>query len=569
MHAATGGDEKPSLGRSVTGSTMRSGLLLLFPFAAPLPQDFEWAPNYQPEANLHMARLRRDLLESPGFDKRVPPTSNRSAAGTHFSGSGTDVRMQLRFFKVQSVAATDGAMRLKVWLRLRWADTRLSWNESEYGGISTAYFQGDHIPGAEDNEIWIPDIQPYNAIQGLLHTLEASQLRVNSDGSIFYSRPGVLDVMCKFSGLVAFPFDSLQCPIEFGGWTFSGGQQGIQLLDGGYEFSNQEATSGTSYQEYEIDAVNASLTLFEYDCCPSEPWPIVVYRITLRRASGFYMVVSIIPGILLTCLSFVVFWTPTESADPLGYGISVVIVNVLSNLVLIDILPFCGEMIWIDLFAQTNTFFCVLSLFQSAICISLEGNESDHFMPLWFSYLVALVYSRCCCCANSAMRTLHVSAGRAHAAEAKDHAAEAKEHAAEAEDNSRKEMLLASVSLITESVAGVLYRQLKGGDAAMRRRQRSAVATATEDEKVKRLVFFEKLFFLLDEDASMLIDRNECPKPRSPREPLAPAARERPRCAPGAPLPSSAPAPPRSRAHRRPATASCLRTHAGLRHVDR
>lgn len=130
-------------------------------------------------------------------------------------------------------------------------------------------------------------------------------------------------------------------------------------------------------------------------------------------------------------------------------------------------------------------------------------------------------------------------------------------------------MLLASVSLITESVAGVLYRQLKGGDAAMRRRQRSAVATATEDEKVKRLVFFEKLFFLLDEDASMLIDRNECPKPRSPREPLAPAARERPRCAPGAPLPSSAPAPPRSRAHRRPATASCLRTHAGLRHVDR
>jgi len=429
---------------------MRLGLLLLFPFVASQPQDFEWAPNYQPTANLHMARLRHDLLDDPTFDKRVPPTSNRSATGTRFSGSGTDVGIQLRFFKVQSVAATDGAMRLKVWYRLRWVDTRLSWNESEYGGISTAYFQGDHIQGAEDNEIWIPDIQPYNSIQGILFTLEAAQARVSSDGEVFYSRPGVIDVMCKFSGLVAFPFDTLKCPIEFGGWTLSGGQQGIRLLDGGFQFSNQEATSGTSYQEYEIQSVNASINLYEYDCCPSEPWPVVIYRVSLRRASGFYMVVSIIPGILLTCLSFVVFWTPTESADPLSYGISVVIVNVLSNLVLINILPFCGEMIWIDLFAQINTFFCVLSLFQSAVCITLENNDSDTFMPLWFSYLIGLIYARCCCYAARTMRTLRLDAlgvGKGSST-------------ADDDDDKQGEKLLSSAKMITESVAGVIYRQL-------------------------------------------------------------------------------------------------------------
>ena len=42
-------------------------------------------------------------------------------------------------------------------------------------------------------------------------------------------------------------------------------------------------------------------------------------------------------------LSFAVFWADTAAADALGYGISVIIVNLLSNLVLIGLLPICGE----------------------------------------------------------------------------------------------------------------------------------------------------------------------------------------------------------------------------------
>ena len=45
---------------------------------------------------------------------------------------------------------------------------------------------------------------------------------VSSSGEVFLSRPGTLEVMCKFSGLVAFPFDKLICNVEFGGWGWSG-----------------------------------------------------------------------------------------------------------------------------------------------------------------------------------------------------------------------------------------------------------------------------------------------------------------------------------------------------------
>ena len=78
--------------------------------------------------------------------------------GTEYSASGTDVKMQIRFFKVMSVTASEGLMRLKVWMRLVWTDARLSWDPAEYGNVTTIYFQGMGYAGAEDNEIWI--VQP-------------------------------------------------------------------------------------------------------------------------------------------------------------------------------------------------------------------------------------------------------------------------------------------------------------------------------------------------------------------------------------------------------------------------
>ena len=46
-------------------------------------------------------------------------------------------------------------MRLKIWFRLWWKDTRLAWNASEHGGVSTVYYQADQIAGGEENEILV------------------------------------------------------------------------------------------------------------------------------------------------------------------------------------------------------------------------------------------------------------------------------------------------------------------------------------------------------------------------------------------------------------------------------
>jgi len=261
-----------------------------------------------------------------------------------------------------------------------------------------------------------------------------------------------------------------------------------------------ELTSQPSYQEYKIKAVAVDLIVYEYACCPNEPWPIAKYVVTLKRTTGFYYTMIIGPGIIVTLLSFAVFWTDTNSADALGYGITVIVVNLLGNLVLVNMLPMCGELLWIDIFSALNTGFCCIALFQSAFNIMLENKTDDHLLPLWMVVPVAWL-----------QKQLPTAEGGVHKAilnSGPDSAVPVD-----------YESLLNSASTLTESVAGILYRQqmrttgrTPNGllDEHARKARLAARSATTPEERARKMIGFESLFFTLDADSSLFIDNNEC-----------------------------------------------------------
>ena len=224
-------------------TTARIALLLLFSTTPATA----FSPDYETSYTSQTTNLRAHLLAN--YDKVVPPRSTRLV---NYSNAGTDVRVEVRFFKVESIASAEGRMKLKVWLRMYWDDMRLAWDPADWGGVTKTYFQGMGLTAPEDSEIWLPDVQPYNSMVGIANTLDPSIAVVQNTGEVFWSRPGVLDVLCRFSGLVAFPFDKLRCSIEMGGWMVGAGHQGVQFHRNGSEFSEQETTSGSSYQEHSI-----------------------------------------------------------------------------------------------------------------------------------------------------------------------------------------------------------------------------------------------------------------------------------------------------------------------------
>ena len=142
--------------------------------------------------------LQQTLLAN--YNTNVPPkTTERTPGNVAVSEAGTDVKLQMRVFKVSSIEAANGRMSLKVWLRHSWVDKRLAWNESEHGGISMIA-----LSTSDPQQIWVPDLQPYNSLTSIGDTLSKDTASVYSDGSIFWSRAGLIELMCKFSGLVAF-----------------------------------------------------------------------------------------------------------------------------------------------------------------------------------------------------------------------------------------------------------------------------------------------------------------------------------------------------------------------------
>ncbi|CAE7411474.1 acr-7 [Symbiodinium natans] len=278
--------------------------LFLLPLARAAPQQSGFGVTYTDDAT----RLRADLLRQ--YDSVVPPRSQRTV---NYSKSGTDVAMEIRLFKVQGVDASLGQMRLKVWVRMSWHDMRLSWDPAAYGNVTTVHFRTQHPTNAENTEIWLPDIQLYNANIGNEFSLETGLASATSDGLVFWSRPGLIDTLCKFSGLVAFPFDVLSCSMEWGGWSYSGGFQGIALSGKGYSTATTEQTAGSSYQEYSIVGMEVGSNTVFYDAYPNEPWTVVKYTVKLGRASFYYSLLILLPTVLITYLSFGVFFMSHEA----------------------------------------------------------------------------------------------------------------------------------------------------------------------------------------------------------------------------------------------------------------
>mmetsp|Transcript_16775 Transcript_16775/g.49715 ORF Transcript_16775/g.49715 Transcript_16775/m.49715 type:complete len:361 (-) Transcript_16775:189-1271(-) len=333
--------------------------------------------------------LRHDLLD--GYDPLVPPTA------------GADVLVNLRVFKVVGVSASSSHMLLKVWFRQSWTDPRLVWSPGDYDNVTSAYFRAaSRYDGASNNrgvnEIWLPDIRPYNLGEGFEDTLQPSDVLVNHTGGAFWSRPGVMDVLCKFDGLARFPFDhKLTCPIDVGGWMLDGQRQRVGLLDGGYEgdfveddvdssATLVEASAGSSFTEWDLLSLSAVVRNLTYVCCGDDPWPVVLYEVTIRRnASFFYFYVLIFPPTTLAILAISVFFVSPAVGERLSFGVTLVVASQFGKLVVMQLMPICSELLWVDVFLLINELVTLLSLLESTLVLFLHHYESDSLLPSWLA----------------------------------------------------------------------------------------------------------------------------------------------------------------------------------------
>ena len=297
--------------------------------------------------------------------------------------SNTTVKAGFRIFKVESVSPAAGTMTMKVWYRLQWNDNRLAWDPSQFAGVGEINVRAATLSDAENNEIWTPDLVPYNAAGQVAASLEPSVASVSSDGMVFWSRQGSLTLLCGFSGLNNFPFDELKCPTDVGGWMLGNDVQRIALLDEGWRFVGLERSRIATYSQWEFVKATASLAIKRYPYS-SQEYPLIEYVFFVRRdARTYYMLTLWLPPIFLAVLAFSTLYVSPSAGERLGYGMTIFLAAQFAKSIQQQLMPICKEIVWFDIYIFFHELYYFSTLMTSCITVYLYYSTADSFVPRW------------------------------------------------------------------------------------------------------------------------------------------------------------------------------------------
>uniref|UniRef100_A0A1I8FFF7 Neur_chan_LBD domain-containing protein n=1 Tax=Macrostomum lignano TaxID=282301 RepID=A0A1I8FFF7_9PLAT len=162
-----------------------------------------------------------------------------------------------------------------MFLRQYWNDTRLAYAHRGYNQSLTL--------NSKKSELWVPDLYFINEKEGSFHEITTPNLllRVNPTGRVTYSQKLTVKLSCNMD-LKKFPMDQQRCPLEDG-----------KLDD--LELPEFVTPPNISTENRVVKYLTGN-------------YSYLIATFYLNRKSGFYLIQTYIPSILIVILSWVSFW---------------------------------------------------------------------------------------------------------------------------------------------------------------------------------------------------------------------------------------------------------------------
>ncbi|KAJ8304522.1 hypothetical protein KUTeg_018105 [Tegillarca granosa] len=282
-------------------------------------------------------------------------------------------------------------------LNCEWNDLRLTWDPDFYDGIKMT-----HIPS---DDLWRPDIVLYNNADGEYVVTLLTKATVFYTGKIVWEPPVIYKSYCPID-VEYFPFDMQVCFMKFGSWTYDGHQVDLQHLCDHKGIMNDKTDEKVIdrgidlkdfYQNVEWDIINVTARRKEkfYPCCP-EPYPDIMFNITLRRRTLFYSLNLIMPCLSISLLTVLVFYLPSDSGEKITLSISILLALTVFFLLLSDInpptsfvIPLIGKYLLFTMIVVT------MSIFLTVYTLGIHFRKpTTHKMKPWVKRVFAEILPR-------------------------------------------------------------------------------------------------------------------------------------------------------------------------------
>ncbi|XP_015683474.1 neuronal acetylcholine receptor subunit alpha-9, partial [Protobothrops mucrosquamatus] len=235
-----------------------------------------------------------------------------------------NVTLQITLSQIKDMDERNQILTVYLWIRQTWYDAFLTWDKDRYDGLDSI-----RIPS---NLVWRPDIVLYNKADDDFSEPVNTNIVLRYDGKITWDAPAITKSSCVVD-ISYFPFDSQQCNLTFGSWTYNGNQVDIfNTLDSG------DLSDLIEDVEWEIHGMPAVKNVITYGCC-SEPYPDVTFTLVLKRKSSFYIFNLLLPCLLISFLAPLGFYLPADSGEKVSLGVTVLLSLTVFQLMVAESMP--------------------------------------------------------------------------------------------------------------------------------------------------------------------------------------------------------------------------------------
>ncbi|XP_052776427.1 neuronal acetylcholine receptor subunit beta-3-like [Mya arenaria] len=309
-------------------------------------------PNAHGKNYTDAMNLRSTLLQN--YHKDIVPLANQS--------STMKVNVTLYLYSLLEIDSVKGSVTMPLMTMCTWMDEQLTWTPSDHGGIEEiAFYQ---------SEVWKPPLSLGTPIEFVIMQNDMMHVIVMHNGMAMMSPGNIIESACTFN-MKFWPFDKQVCDVSFWAYDVIDNQVELNIPDDGF------VSLVTKNAEWILE----STRFFKRQ---SGMMKEVVFRLYLKRQSGFYVLTILLPIIGLSILGTMAFLLPVDSGERIGFSITVMLSLSVFLTVIAEEMPKTSEPISIA--AVLIVFQTVCGLAETMIAILtvlVYQKDEKEKLPSW------------------------------------------------------------------------------------------------------------------------------------------------------------------------------------------
>ncbi|XP_071476844.1 neuronal acetylcholine receptor subunit alpha-3-like [Diadema antillarum] len=294
------------------------------------------------------------------------------------------VDLTLALSQLVDIDEKNQIMITSIWLKQVWKDYKLVWDPDDFDGILAVHFPIE--------QLWRPDLVLYNTAEGAYDIETMNSATVLHDGTVTWKPPAIFRSSCTID-IEFFPFDEQNCIMKFGSWTYDGSSVDLRATSPRVERENYRSNG-----EWDIVDSPAVRSSIKYPCC-EEIYVDITYTFVLHRNPLFYIITLVIPCVLISLMTALVFYLPSDAQEKITLSISVLLALIVFLLLIPSLIPPTSRTIpLIGRYMLFTMAMVSLSILATVVTINVHFRSiTTHELPDWLRrwFLVYLPRALC------------------------------------------------------------------------------------------------------------------------------------------------------------------------------